>query len=240
MLFEKLTEPDTAVTTSGSELGRAYHNIGSTLQNLGKLDQALEALKKSLALRQRLLDEAPSVTRFQRDVAGSHGDIGVVLAGLGRPAEAASAYERSLEIYRKLAAANPEVSDIQGEMAVTYIDIGSARQNARQGAEAAKAYRQVAAILERLPALRVEDYYNIACVHARLAGLAAMPGSTVTAEIGQSEADRAMSWLKRAVAKGYHNLALIRRDTDLSPLRARPDFQLFIMDLTMPEKLFVR
>jgi hypothetical protein len=32
----------------------------------------------------------------------------------------------------------------------------------------------------------------------------------------------------------------MRRDTDLDPLRLRPDFQLLLMDLAMPDDPFAR
>jgi hypothetical protein len=47
-----------------------------------------------------------------------------------------------------------------------------------------------------------------------------------------------MQWLHRAVARGYRNVALMRRDSDLDPLRSRPDFQLLMMDLAMPDDPF--
>ena len=48
------------------------------------------------------------------------------------------------------------------------------------------------AILERLPNLEPVDLYNLACGHAQLAGIAAEPGSGMTAAEGRAEADRAM------------------------------------------------
>ena len=77
-------------------------------------------------------------------------------------------------------------------------------------------------------------------MHARLAGLATKPGSGMVAAEGGSEAERAMHWLRQAVAAGYRNLALMRKDDDLDPLRSRPDFQMLMMDLDMPRDPFAR
>jgi hypothetical protein len=88
------------------------------------------------------------------------------------------------------------------------------------------------AILERLPTLEPTDRYNLACGHAQLAGIAALPRSGMTAAEGQAEAERAIEWLHRAADAGYRNVALMRRDADLEPLRSRPDFQLLMMDLS--------
>jgi serine/threonine-protein kinase len=96
------------------------------------------------------------------------------------------------------------------------------------------------AILERLPTLEPSNRYNLACAHAQLATIAAMPGSGMTAADGRAEAERAMQWLHGAVAAGYRNAALMRRDRDLDPLRSRPDFQLLMMDLEFPDDPFAR
>jgi hypothetical protein len=57
---------------------------------------------------------------------------------------------------------------------------------------------------------------------------------------GRAEAERAMQWLHGAVAAGYRNVALMRQDPDLDPLRSRDDFQHLMMDLAMPDDPFAR
>jgi eukaryotic-like serine/threonine-protein kinase len=49
-----------------------------------------------------------------------------------------------------------------------------------------------------------------------------------------------VSTLKRAIGAGYRDLAHMRIDTDLDPLRSRPDFQLLMMDLAFPANLFAK
>jgi hypothetical protein len=49
-----------------------------------------------------------------------------------------------------------------------------------------------------------------------------------------------MHWLHRAVAAGYKNVRLMQKDSDLDPLRPRADFQLLMMDLSMPDDPFAR
>ena len=44
--------------------------------------------------------------------------------------------------------------------------------------------------------------------------------------------------LRQANAAGYRDLAHMRSDIALDPLRARPDFQLLMMDLAMPADPF--
>jgi serine/threonine-protein kinase len=49
-----------------------------------------------------------------------------------------------------------------------------------------------------------------------------------------------MQWLHRAIARGYRNVALMRKDPVLDPLRSRSDFQLLMMDLEFPDDPFAR
>jgi tetratricopeptide (TPR) repeat protein len=46
-----------------------------------------------------------------------------------------------------------------------------------------------------------------------------------------AEADRAMAWLRQAVAAGVRDLAVLTRDKDIDVLRDRPDFEKLMADL---------
>jgi hypothetical protein len=60
------------------------------------------------------------------------------------------------------------------------------------------------------------------------------------ADLVESEAyaDRAVATLRRAITAGFVDVALLRRDTDLDPLRPRRDFQELLMDLSFPADPF--
>ena len=45
-----------------------------------------------------------------------------------------------------------------------------------------------------------------------------------------------MKSLRRAVAAGWNQPAHMRADTDLDPIRSRPDFQMLMLDLAMPDR----
>jgi hypothetical protein len=143
-----------------------------------------------------------------------------------------------MTIYRKLAEAQPTVVSFQSRLAFCLDQAGISFRRVGRPAEAVTSFRQSAAILERLATLQLTDRYNLACVRAQLGGLAAVPGSGISVAEGQAETERAMQWLHRAVAAGYRNVALMQTDPDLDPLRSRPDFQLLMMDLAMPDDPF--
>jgi tetratricopeptide (TPR) repeat protein len=178
------------------------------------------------------------VTEFQSPLSQSHESMGWVLKQTGKPAEALAAFERAIAIMQKLADANPSVTQWQSELAFNLSMVGGLHLKAGRTAEAVASLRRAVANWMRLSSRTPRDLYNLSCSHAKLADLAAEPGSGMTAAEGQAESDRAMEWLRQAVAAGYRKLSIMRTDTDLDPLRSRPDFRLLIMDLEFPADPF--
>jgi hypothetical protein len=62
----------------------------------------------------------------------------------------------------------------------------------------------------------------------------------VPADEAAALADRALADLRRAVSAGYRDFGNMRANTDLDPLRDRPDFRMLMMDLAMPADPFAR
>jgi hypothetical protein len=64
------------------------------------------------------------------------------------------------------------------------------------------------------------------CFGAQVAG--------VGTDTGQAAryADRAVELLRKAVAKGFKDVAQLKSDPDLDPLRARPSFQKLLTDVS--------
>jgi serine/threonine protein kinase len=85
--------------------------------------------------------------------------------------------------------------------------------------------RQTAEMWENLNRTDADSLYNAACMRAVTAAvLRASDGSPAGREQADAEADRAMAWLKQAVAAGYKNVAHLKQDQDLDALRDRADF----------------
>ena len=205
-----------------------------------KPTEALAAFRQDLAIREKLADANPNVSDFQFELSRAHHHMGWALKQTGKPVEALAAFERAIEILQKLADANPNVTQWQSGLAIDLAYVGSLAREAGRTAEAVASTRRAVAIWTRLSLRQGGALYNLACGHAQLAGLAAAPGSGMTAAEGRAEADWAMEWLRQAVAAGYRNVALMRTDRDIDALRSRPDFQLLMMDLAFPDKPFAR
>jgi tetratricopeptide (TPR) repeat protein len=215
--------------------------LGSLQQSTGELAGVMASFEQALAIRQKLADANPNITEFQYQLARSHDLIGWVYRQNGKPIEALAAFERAIAMQQKLADAHPSVIAFQRILGMCLDGVGGIHLEAGRPVEAAASLHRAVATLERItPMLEPRDRYNLACVHAQLAAIAAMPGSGMTAADGGAEAERAMYWLRLTIATGYRNVALMRRDHDLDPLRSRPDFQLLMMDLEFPADPFAR
>jgi hypothetical protein len=83
-----------------------------------------------------------------------------------------------------------------------------------------------------------ELVFVYACCHASLSTLAGVPGTGVSADEKDTEAERAMALLWRAAGMGFRAPDAYRAETALNSLRNRPDFRLLLMDLTFPAKPF--
>src|SRR5262249_25853728 len=99
--------------------------------------------------------------------------------------------------------------------------------------------RQTAARWERLKRTDADSLYNAARMRAVTAALfRAAHASSEGARQADAEADRAMAWLKQAVAAGYKNASHMKQDKDLDALRDRADFTKLLAELQArpPEK----
>src|SRR5262249_30505182 len=94
--------------------------------------------------------------------------------------------------------------------------------------------RATAEMWEQLKRTDAGSLYNAACMRAVTAGVirqdSKTPGADAT-RLAKEEADRAMAWLKQAVAAGFEDAAHMAEDQDLDPLRQRADFQKLLREL---------
>lgn len=73
--------------------------------------------------------------------------------------------------------------------------------------------------------------YNAACNRALIARVFKSNKSSDALRLANEEADRAMVWLKKAVAAGYESISNMEQDHDIDVLRERADFQVLLAEL---------
>jgi hypothetical protein len=96
--------------------------------------------------------------------------------------------------------------------------------------------RQTAEMWEKMNRTDADSLSTAACMRAVTATVlrVADPSPTGTKQ-ADSEADKAMAWLKQAVAAGYKNAAHMQKDKDLDALREREDFKKLMAELAAGE-----
>ena len=142
---DKDTRPE-----SLARLADASYELGFLTREIGTFQDALIALRESLAIMENLADANPGNTKFQSALGLCHQNIGILLTDTGRPAEALRAYESALAIRRKLANTTPESNEIQHDLAVSYQYIGDLLRITGKSAEALKAFGSALLIRQKL------------------------------------------------------------------------------------------
>src|SRR5262249_15109982 len=111
-------------TTYQASLAIAYDEVGDVLVDQGKLSEALQAYRDSLAIRERLAKADPDNTGCQRNLSIAYEKVGDVLVNQGKLSEALQAYRDSLAIRGRLAKADPGNAGWQRDLEVSYIKVG--------------------------------------------------------------------------------------------------------------------
>src|SRR5262249_35158024 len=139
-----------------------------------------------------------------------------------------------------LVADHPDNLLFKRELAQSVGFIGNAEHDLGHHDKAFKTLELARELHERLPAEPIM-LYNLACIDSRLSVLAAseLTGEAARAR-GAAYADKAIAAFRRAVAAGYHEIKVIRKDPDLAPLKSRADFQLILLDAAFPDDPFGR
>jgi len=167
---------------------------------------------------QALPPESGRDVGVQRTLRNLHRDRARALDALNRPGEALADWDQAILL-------TPAAGRLQ-------IELGRAGSRARAG-EAAAAVAEALA-LTRDPATPGVLCYEAACVYS-LASAGVQETSQREAYAGQ-----ALTLLRRAQAAGFFkgraNIAELKRDNDLEPLRSREDFQKFVAELEAAAK----
>jgi hypothetical protein len=179
----------------------------------------------------------PTVTQYQNYLANHNRSIAIALSRLGRPAEAIPFYERSMAIREALSAAQPKLPIALSQLVIEAIDLSIFKALEGDSAGGLAIGRRALEWLGRIPKPSATNRYSMARAHALIGAQIAKvaPASTpAPADSASEHLEAAMSLLRRAIAGGFRDLAYIRDDRALDPLRSRPDFQLLMMDLAFP------
>src|SRR5262249_23890954 len=117
---------------------------------------------------------------------------------------------------------------------------GLAMEKLGRPAIAASDLRQAIAVVREITSPAPMDDYNLACYQSLLSRVLAKAGATTAATDSRAAGDQAIISLQKAIAAGWREVGLLRTDTDLEPIRSRPDFRPILLDTGFPRNPFAR
>jgi serine/threonine protein kinase/tetratricopeptide (TPR) repeat protein len=193
----------------------SMNNVAWSYSALGRYDDAVKLYRKTLARQKaRLGPDHPETLWSMWGVAHN-------LVKLRRGAEALPVID---ECVRRAA----------GQVLPPRLlpDVLDLRLRHFEKAGDAAGCRRTAEMWEGSKYTDADSLYNAARLRAVTAAVfRAAEESPAGGEKADAEADRAMAWLKQAVAGGYRHAALIKQDKDLDALRDREDFRKLLAEL---------
>lgn len=187
------------------------------------LHQAIGCYQRSCDLTAEVVRNCPDVVEYRHNLACALETLGDGWWEVGRRDRALAAYQQAVAEQRAAVARAPQVKQYQTRLGFHLYRLAYVHRELGQHAEAA------AASLERLRLdPRPIDRYDVACALALCIPLVGQGQTELSAEEHaqrQKYADQAMAVLRDAVEQGYTDLAHMKRDSDLDPLRPRDDFR---------------
>jgi len=188
---------------------KAMYNLAGSLRALGRYTDALRLDEETRSRRTTVLGvDHP-------DTLASLWSVAEELIWLRRGAEAVPLLDECLQ------------RAVGKHVHWDFKAIADLRLRYFQKAKNAEQCRTTAELWEKQQRTDAGSLYKAAVCRAVTAVVlseASAPGADKT-RLAKDEADRAMVWLNKAVAAGYNEVAEIKIDNDLAPLRNRADFR---------------
>jgi tetratricopeptide (TPR) repeat protein len=237
--FEALTSENPNSTDLRLQLAWCRLEAGDLLMTARRPREALDRFAAARPDLDRLAADQPEAQPILYALGASMEKAGDALRALGRPDEALASVREALAVHQRMSDRNPTNREVRSWTTLDHVVLAATLFEARRPDDAIREYRLAAARYESEPALRPGDWYNLGCVHARLATLIGAGGPGADPDSAR-HTDLAVAALRRAVALGYRDAAVIRSDPDLEPLRGRPEYRLLLLDAAFPADPFAR
>jgi serine/threonine protein kinase/tetratricopeptide (TPR) repeat protein len=199
---------------------RTMNSLAESYFGLGRYADAVKLNQETVAFRKAKLGlDHPDTFESMNNLAESY-------YALGQHGAALKLFEESLSQRKsKRGPVHPNTLLAMRGVAKSLVAV-------HRGAEAVPVIREATAMWEKLNRTDAGSLYNAASFRAITAAVLRAAGKSAwVGEEADTEADRAMTWLKQAVAAGYKDAAHMNRDKDLDSLRGREDFKKMVAEL---------
>jgi serine/threonine-protein kinase len=239
-LREALIKANPAVVRNHEQVLRIYSKMNEIHRQAHRMPEALAALKALVETTATIVKLMPQSREYARYLAATWSDLAAAHAEMGSVSEASSSFDEALAIDRRLIAADPTSRDDRAALASRFRARGLAMEKLGRPAIAASDLRQSIAVAREIPSPIPMDNYNMACYRSLLSRVLAKAGSPTAAADSRAAADQAIISLQKAIAAGWRDVVLLKTDTDLEPIRSRPDFRPILLNTGFPRNPFAR
>jgi serine/threonine protein kinase len=190
----------------------SMNNLAASYEEMGRHSEALALNQETFArMKAKLGPDHPYTLMSMSGVAES-------LVNVDRGAEAVPVID---ELVRRASGRVVDPSLLP--------DVISLRSRYFAKVHDAAGCRATAEMWEKLGRTDADSLYNAACFRAVTAGVI-LGGGGPASEAG-AEADRAVSWLRQAVAAGFKSADTLKKDKELDALRGRDDFKQLLTEV---------
>jgi serine/threonine-protein kinase len=135
-----------------SQLAEAYAQVGQVNWDLGRPEEALAAIRHSLALTEQMAAASPDEPRVMNSLGRAHARMGYTFRTMGRPAEALRSYERARAIQEELARDHPAIAHYREVLSWTLSNLGVSHLELGHPEEAIRFHGRAVSIHEGLVA----------------------------------------------------------------------------------------
>ena len=228
-LQKKVVATHPTVTLYLLDLASTYYNLAFYCSlSRGKPD-VLNWYRESIAVAERLVELDPENVDFQDQLGRAVTNLGFNLGEQGKPEQAIQEYLRTIDIHRRVLATGTDLQRHRAPLVVALLNLAEARVSQGRAAEGLATAGEASPLIGGFP----EKWLDFAAIHAMAAGLIDRDPA------GRREClDRAMDFLRRAIAADQASIGAIRSDRRFYALARAADFQALIYDPIFPADPF--
>jgi tetratricopeptide (TPR) repeat protein len=229
-LYETLAAEVPTAPVYREELTGSLHNLAGTLADTGGKTEAQKTYRRAITIFEGLVAEFPQNRYYQSQFGRVLNGLAVLLRDRNDLDEAAEFLKRAIHHQQIARELNRKKLEYSQYLMSHYIDLAEVRLHQGDHAAAAKIAEQLTLLLPDRP----EGNYNAACLFSRCVPLAEKDTRLAESQrrnLAESYGNTAMDRLRTAVNKGYKDVAHLKEDKDLDPMRSRADFQKLLQEL---------
>jgi serine/threonine-protein kinase len=215
------------------ELALSTNSLALLLKTANRPKEAEAAFRDALALERPLAPGAAAPPHYQDGLGTTLTNLANLLRDQGQARPALSLLEEALPLLHSALKANPRHPEYQTHLRQCHKALAETQLRLADHAAAAAAVDQLA----QAPGASAEDLYTAAGLLATTIPLARQDTRLSEAqrpEVARGYAARALALLRQAVAHGYKDLANMKKDKALDPLRDDPAFRKLLAEMAKP------